>query len=200
MPGANADIDPRDPVSLARTAPVDLGIVADIKLATADLIDAVNSLATRRASSRSPRSALARVREYSAQRTKLIPADRARSRGGSAIRIGTARVELERALERTRSTSATLISGKNMDRSCHLEAATSSMSAPARTCSVGAWLQGSGARLAAPDRPVVSVVGDGSFLFSGPQPLWSLARYQVPNTVHRAQITRATTMSAIASG
>jgi len=27
---------------------------------------------------------------------------------------------------------------------------------------------------------VVSVVGDGSFCFSGPQPLWSQARYRVP--------------------
>ena len=29
----------------------------------------------------------------------------------------------------------------------------------------------------------MSVVGDGSFLFSGPQPLWSLARYKAPVTV-----------------
>ena len=31
--------------------------------------------------------------------------------------------------------------------------------------------------------PVVSVVGDGSFCFSGPQPLWSMARYKAPITV-----------------
>ena len=37
-----------------------------------------------------------------------------------------------------------------------------------------------GVKLARPDRPVVSVVGDGSFCFSGPQPLWSQARYQEP--------------------
>jgi thiamine pyrophosphate-dependent acetolactate synthase large subunit-like protein len=39
-----------------------------------------------------------------------------------------------------------------------------------------------GAKLARPDRPVISVVGDGSFLFSGPQPLWSQARYAAPVT------------------
>ena len=32
-------------------------------------------------------------------------------------------------------------------------------------------------------RPVVSVVGDGSFCFSGPQPLWTMARYKAPVTV-----------------
>ena len=42
---------------------------------------------------------------------------------------------------------------------------------------------GVGVKLARPDQPVVSVVGDGSFLFSGPQPLWSMARYKAPVTV-----------------
>jgi len=37
-----------------------------------------------------------------------------------------------------------------------------------------------GAKLARPDLPVVAVVGDGSFCFSGPQPLWTQARYQAP--------------------
>jgi len=37
-----------------------------------------------------------------------------------------------------------------------------------------------GVKVARPDQPVVSVVGDGSFCFSGPQPLWSQARYRVP--------------------
>ena len=40
-----------------------------------------------------------------------------------------------------------------------------------------------GVKLARPDVPVVSVVGDGSFCFSGPQPLWSMARYKAPITV-----------------
>jgi thiamine pyrophosphate-dependent acetolactate synthase large subunit-like protein len=39
-----------------------------------------------------------------------------------------------------------------------------------------------GAKLARPDSPVVAVLGDGAFLFGGPQPLWSQARYNVPVT------------------
>ena len=39
---------------------------------------------------------------------------------------------------------------------------------------------GFGVKLARPDQPVVAVVGDGSFLFSGPQPLWTQARYKAP--------------------
>ena len=37
-----------------------------------------------------------------------------------------------------------------------------------------------GVKLARPDQPVVAVVGDGSFCFSGPQPLWTQARYKAP--------------------
>ena len=40
-----------------------------------------------------------------------------------------------------------------------------------------------GVKLAQPDKPVVAVVGDGAFLFSGPQPLWSFARYRAPVTI-----------------
>ena len=39
-----------------------------------------------------------------------------------------------------------------------------------------------GAKLARPDLPVVAILGDGAFLFGGPQPLWSQARYSIPVT------------------
>ena len=56
-----------------------------------------------------------------------------------------------------------------------------------------------GAKLAQPDRPVVAVLGDGAFLFGGPQPLWSQARYNAPITNIVLNNT-ATTTSATASG
>ena len=47
------------------------------------------------------------------------------------------------------------------------------------------WALGAsfGVSLAKPDRPVVALIGDGAFLYSGPQPLWSMARYHAPGTV-----------------
>ena len=44
-----------------------------------------------------------------------------------------------------------------------------------------------GVKLARPDQPVVSVVGDGSFCFSGPQPLWTPGALQGAGHQHRAQ-------------
>ncbi len=40
-----------------------------------------------------------------------------------------------------------------------------------------------GVKMALPDRPVVALIGDGAFLFAGPQPLWSFARYRAPVTL-----------------
>jgi thiamine pyrophosphate-dependent acetolactate synthase large subunit-like protein len=37
-----------------------------------------------------------------------------------------------------------------------------------------------GVKLAQPDRPVVALITDGSLMFSGPQVLWSYARYRTP--------------------
>jgi benzoylformate decarboxylase len=40
-----------------------------------------------------------------------------------------------------------------------------------------------GVKLALPDRPVVALITDGSLMFSGPQVLWSYARYRAPITI-----------------
>jgi thiamine pyrophosphate-dependent acetolactate synthase large subunit-like protein len=39
-----------------------------------------------------------------------------------------------------------------------------------------------GVQLAHPELPVVALLGDGEFMFRGPQPLWSYARYHAPIT------------------
>ncbi len=40
-----------------------------------------------------------------------------------------------------------------------------------------------GVKLAQPQRPVIAILSDGSFLFSGPQALWTYSRYRAPITV-----------------
>src|SRR5882757_8973221 len=183
MPGATQISIRRDPISLARTAPIDLGIVADLKLAMADLIDAMNSLATRSRLKQIAEERAARVREYSAQRTKLIQRIAQDHADGSAIGMERLGVELERALEKDTIYVCDVDSGKSMDPFMSFGGSDKQYVGTGPNVLGWGMAAGVGARLAAPDRPVVSVVGDGSFLFSGPQPLWSLARYQVPNTV-----------------
>src|SRR5262249_27777467 len=55
------------PTSLARSTPVDVGIVADLRLATADLIAAIKSLATPSRLKEIAEERTARARAYSAE-------------------------------------------------------------------------------------------------------------------------------------
>ena len=125
-----------------------------------------------------------RVADYTGSRSKLSPEHRRRSRTtarpSSCERLA---VELEkrprqghdlrhRLRQRQGDGSA---DGVRRQR-------TRPISAPAPTSSAGAWR-----RRSAPSSPAGSArwcrsVGDGSALFGGPQPLWSMARYKAPVT------------------
>src|SRR6185295_12352212 len=60
-----------DPTSLARSAPVDLGMVADIKLAAADLSEAIRSMTTETRRKEIAGERTARTRAYSSEMWEL---------------------------------------------------------------------------------------------------------------------------------
>jgi benzoylformate decarboxylase len=169
-----------DPASLARTTPVDVAMVADLRLAAADLIAAVRSLATP-----------ARLKEIAAERTERTAAY---SREMAEFRLKIARenadsvpvslsrlgLELESALAPDTCYVCDVDSGKAMDPLMSFGGDDKSYFATSPNILGWGMAAAFGVKLARPDRPVVSVVGDGSFCFSGPQPLWSQARYQAP--------------------
>ena len=172
-----------DPTSLGRESPVDLGMVADLKLAISDLAAAVRSQATEQ-----------RLKEIAAARTertrKVTDAMRearqqtAREGADSApVTLGCLGLELEAALDRDTCYVCDVDSGKSMDAVLSFGGADIQYIGTGPNVLGWGMAAGVGVKLAQPDRPVVSVVGDGSFLFSGPQPLWSMARYQAPVTV-----------------
>ena len=147
-----------DPTSLARGAPVDLAMVADIRLATADLIAAIKSLAP-----------AGRVTEIAEQRAARTPV--------SLERIG---LELEANLDKDTCYVCDVDSGKTMDPLMSFGGADKQYIGTGPNVLGWGLAAAFGAKLARPDAPVVSVVGDGSFCFSGPQPLWTQARYHAP--------------------
>jgi thiamine pyrophosphate-dependent acetolactate synthase large subunit-like protein len=172
-----------DPASLARENPVDLGMVADLKLAIQDLVAAVRSMATAQRLKEIAEERTHRIRKFTTemwdvrQKTARVGADTA------PVTLGRLGLELEEALDRDTCYVCDVDSGKTMD-------AVMSFGGPDKHYigtgpNVLGWgmAAGVGVKLARPDQPVVSVVGDGSFLFSGPQPLWSMARYKAPVTV-----------------
>jgi thiamine pyrophosphate-dependent acetolactate synthase large subunit-like protein len=172
-----------DPASLARGAPVDLGMVADLRLAMTDLTDAIRSMATASKLKDIADARAAKVRAYSAQ---MAEARLAIARGlsdSSPVSMERLGIELEANLDRDTCYVADVDSGKTMDPLMAFGGDDKQYFGTGPNVLGWGMAAGFGVKLARPDAPVVSVVGDGSFLFSGPQPLWSMARYRAPVTV-----------------
>jgi thiamine pyrophosphate-dependent acetolactate synthase large subunit-like protein len=183
LPGATLISMRQDPTSLARENPVDVGMVADLKLGIADLVAAVRSQAT------APR--LKEIAEERMGRVKKVSGDMAEAHQKTAregadstpVTLGRLGLELEETLDRDTCYVCDIDSGKTMDAVLSFGGADKQYIGTGPNVLGWGMAAGVGVKLARPDRPVVSVVGDGSFLFSGPQPLWSMARYQAPVTV-----------------
>ena len=182
-PGARLISIRLDPTSLARGAPVDLGIVADLRLAIRDLIDAINSTATASRLNEVAQDRAARTKAYSVQ---MIAEREAIARGlanSTPISIERLGLELEAGLDRDTCYIADVDSGKAMDPLMAFGGEDKQYFSTGPNVLGWGMAAAFGVKLARPDVPVVAVVGDGSFCFSGPQPLWSMARYKAPVTV-----------------
>jgi thiamine pyrophosphate-dependent acetolactate synthase large subunit-like protein len=172
-----------DPTSLARGAPVDLAIVADLKLAIADLIDAIKSTVTASRLSTDAQNRAARTAAYSKQMAterEAIARGLADSTPISMERLG---LELEANLDRDTCYVADVDSGKAMDPLMTFGGDDKQYFGTGPNVLGWGMAAAFGVKLARPNVSVVAVVGDGSFCFSGPQPLWSMARYKAPVTV-----------------
>jgi thiamine pyrophosphate-dependent acetolactate synthase large subunit-like protein len=169
-----------DPLSLARGAPVDLGMVADVRLATVDLIAAIRSMATEARLKQIAEERTARARAYTAEMAEFrqkIAHENAERTPVSLERIG---LELEAALDKDTCYVCDVDSGKTIDPLLSFGGSDKQYIGTGPNVLGWGMAAAFGAKLARPDLPVVSVVGDGSFCFSGPQPLWTQARYKAP--------------------
>jgi thiamine pyrophosphate-dependent acetolactate synthase large subunit-like protein len=179
-PGTNLISVRLDPASLARTTPVDLAMVADIRLATADLIAAIKSLATPARLREIAEERSARVHAYSAEMLDFRMKIAHENADRSPITLSRIGIELESALAPDTCYVCDVDSGKAMDPLMSFGGDAKRYFATSPNILGWGMAAAFGVKLARPDQPVVSVVGDGSFCFSGPQPLWSQARYQAP--------------------
>jgi len=175
----------RDPTSLARVSPVDLALVSDLKLAAADLVAAVKSLATKERLAQIAADRAQRVHDYTkgmADLRQQMLKDYAAGSDNAPIKLERLASELESTLEKDTIYVNDVDSGKKMDP--FLSFGGGDKTYVANGPNILGWGMSAafGAKLAQPDRPVIAVLGDGAFLFGGPQPLWSQARYKAPIT------------------
>jgi thiamine pyrophosphate-dependent acetolactate synthase large subunit-like protein len=169
-----------DPVSLARGAPIDVAMVADIRLAAADLVAAIRGMATPARLKEIADERLARTRAYTEEMRAFrqkIAHENAERTPVSLERIG---LELEVALDKDTCYVCDVDSGKTIDPQLSFGGNDKQYIGTGPNVLGWGMAAAFGVKLARPDLPVVSVVGDGSFCFSGPQPLWTQARYKAP--------------------
>ena len=169
-----------DPTSLARVTPVDLGMVADLRLATADLIAAIRSLATPARLKEVAQERTARARAYTAEMAEFRLNIARENADRSPVTLSRIGLELESALAPDTCYVCDVDSGKAMDPLLSFGGSDKKYFGTSPNILGWGMAAAFGVKLARPDQPVVSVVGDGSFCFSGPQPLWSQARYHAP--------------------
>ena len=172
-----------DATSLARVAPVDVPVVADVKLAAADLVAAIKSMATDSRLKQMAEERASRNREYTKNAAEFRQTIAKNRSEGSPIPLERLAVEFENGLEKDTIYVSDCDSGRAMDPYMSFGGADKTYISTGPNILGWGSAAGFGAKLAEPDRPVLAIQGDGSMLFGGPQPLWSMSRYQAPVTV-----------------
>ncbi len=167
------------------TMPAEVAILADLKLALTDLLAAVRSQATADRLTQISGPRMARARANRAQLDETNKAIAARHRSRSALNMTHVITELDTALEK--DTCIVENGGSGTEGLCHAYLNMGGAERPyfKQSAIVLGWGVSAafGVQLARPQSRTVAIVGDGEFMFRGPQPLWSYARYKAPSTV-----------------
>ena len=172
-----------DATNLARTAPTDVAIFGDLKLATADLLAALKSMATADRLRKISEERTAKTHEYTASMRKFRESLGRETWNHSPVSFERLGMELETALDKDACVVAESDSGRKMEDFMSLGGSDKQYFGTSGAALGWGLPAAFGVKLAHPDLQVVSVVGDGAFLFAGPQPLWSYARYKAPVTI-----------------
>ena len=173
------------PDGLSRNTPVDVAILGDLKLVLQDLLAAVRSMAmpARLRGISEPR--MARAREYAAKIEETQAVIGRSHSNRNPLSLTRLIMDLEAVLERDTCIVENNGSGSEGLMQAYMNIGGGNKRYIGQSAVVLGWGVGAafGAQLARPDMPVVAMVGDGEFMFRGPQPLWSYARYHAPVTV-----------------
>ncbi len=164
---------------LGRTQPFDLAVVADVHQTLGELIDAVRSLATKERLDTIRRNRLDVITAaVSAKRAEREAAAR-QTFNQAVIHPSRLDYELDKAIDAHAIVAMENLTGKDeFMRFGYRE--NEKMRLRSNGTSLG-WGVGAaiGAQLAAPDRPVVLCIGDGSVMYSA-SGFWTMVRYEVP--------------------
>jgi thiamine pyrophosphate-dependent acetolactate synthase large subunit-like protein len=169
-----------DPVSMGRNFPSELALVADVKLTLQDVLTELASLGSAAAGT-GVAERHEKAREFQRARRAVRDADRKARWDNTPLSGERLAAELDAALPR----DAAIVS-ENDTYKMLLETDLGYGPGGRDLYTTAGYALGwalpaaLGVKLAQPDRPVVALITDGSLMFSGPQVLWSYARYRTP--------------------
>jgi len=175
-----------DSDSLGRTQPMNLAIVADVKAATRDLIDAIKATATKDRLMKIRDARIPAIKAATANAHKKLMDTVRANYGKSPIHQDELSYEMEQLLD----PDAILVVENETSPGSQTEPGTTLFTAGHRKdekmwvtntyLSLG-WGIGAaiGAKIAEPNRQVVCSIGDGATMFSA-SGFWTMKRYQVP--------------------
>ena len=174
----------RDPASLARLYPTEVPIVADLKLTTMDLLVAIHSLATAARLQQIRDSRYSRIKAFTDGMREFQHAIAAKAAARPEVSLERTALDLEAVLDKESYFVGELNSARPIEKSTLMSFGGTDKRYLSNTGRALGWSLAAsvGIKLAQPDRPVVAMMGDGAFLFGGPQALWSMARYKAPVT------------------
>ena len=172
-----------DPANLAREYPTEVAIVADMKFATTDLLAALRSMAPASRLKQMSEARAGKTKQYTSPMREFRQSIARGLRDESPVSFERVALDLESVLDKDACFVAELDSGRTMENLMAFGGADKQYFGTTGAALGWGLPAAFGVKLARPDLPVVAVVGDGAFLFSGPQPLWSYARYRAPVTV-----------------
>jgi benzoylformate decarboxylase len=164
---------------LGRTMPLDLAIVADVDVTLKELADAVKSLVTMDRLARIRDGRLDVVTAAVAEVKSRREAEANRNFNNDPIHPDRLDYELTKAIDENAIVAMETLSARdNFMNYGYREG--EKMRLKSNGTSLG-WGVGAsiGAQLAAPDRPVVLSIGDGSLMYSA-SGFWTQARYDIP--------------------
>jgi thiamine pyrophosphate-dependent acetolactate synthase large subunit-like protein len=169
-----------DPLSLGRNFPSELTVVADIRLTLQDVLAELANM-TMAISATAVADRHERAEEMQRARRTLRDSERRARWNNAPISGERLAAELDAALPR----DAAIVS-ENDTYKMLLETDLGYGPDGRDLYTTAGYALGwalpaaLGVKLALPDRPVVALITDGSLMFSGPQVLWSYARYRAP--------------------
>ncbi len=172
-----------DAGNMARNYATELAMVSDPKHAAADLISALRSMATDTRLEQIRKDRTEKTHAYTAGRREFLQQIAKKRWDRSPLSVERLGVEMEEVLDKDTVLVAEIDSGRTIENLMSFSSSEKLFLSNGGRALGWGLPAGFGVKLAMPDRPVVAIMGDGAFLFSGPQPLWSYARYRAPVTI-----------------